>query len=260
MKISVKKFAPVFRVIRWMVDVCYPEIEVVGRDKLPDEPVVFVGNHSQMHGPIACELYFPESCYTWCAGQMMHVKEVPVYAFKDFWAQKPRQSRWFFKILSYIIAPLSAVIFNNARTIPVYQDNRILTTFKATVARLQEGKSVVIFPEHDVKHNNIIYDFQDKFIDIAKPYFKRTGRELLFVPLYIAPNLKRMFIGEPIRFCVNAPINEERRRICDYLMMKITELAVSLPEHTVVPYRNIPKKDYPLNTSGEVAKSASTKG
>ena len=56
--------------------------------------------------------------------------------------------------------------------------------------RLQEGNRIVIFPEHDVKYNQILYDFQDRFIDVAKLYYRKTGKQLCFVPLYIAPKLK----------------------------------------------------------------------
>ena len=58
-----------------------------------------------------------------------------------------------------------------------------------------------------------------------------------------------MHLGKPIKFSADKPIEEERRRICDYLMSEITDIARSLPEHTVIPYRNIPKKQYPKNTS-----------
>ena len=248
-----RKVSPVYKVIKWLVKVFYPKIEVVGVDNLPDEPVMVVGNHTQMNGPIACELYFPGNRYTWCAGEMMHLKDVPAYAYKDFWSAKPKYIRWFYKLLSYIIAPLSVCVFNNAQTIGVYHDARIISTFKQTVQRLQEGSSVVIFPEHDVPHNHIICQFQDKFIDIAKLYYKRTKKELAFVPLYIAPTLKKMYLGKPIRFCAANPMEEERARICEYLMKEITEIAVSLPEHTVVPYNNVPKKDYPSNIPKEGA-------
>ena len=73
------------------------------------------------------------------------------------------------------------------------------------------------------------------------------------MPLYIAPTLKKMYLGKPIRFCADNPMEEERKRICDYLMKEITEIACSLPEHTVVPYNNIPKKDYPSNIPKEGA-------
>lgn len=250
-----KKNKPLlFRVIKSLLRLFYPKIEIIGKENLPDEPVVIVGNHTQMHGPIACELYFSDNYYTWCAGQMMRLKDVPKYAYKDFWSQKPKHIRWFFKIVSYLIAPLSVLVFNNARTVAVYRDTRIIRTFRESVAKLQSGNSIIIFPEYDKKYNNIIYDFQDKFIDIARFYYKRTGKELSFVPLYIAPKLKKMYLGTPIRFNTENSSEDERKSICEYLMTEITEMACSLPKHTVVPYRNIPKKYYPTNVSEEVAK------
>ena len=244
-----KKVSPLFKFIKWVVRVVYPKMEVVGTEHLPDEPAMVVGNHTQMNGPIACELYFPGNRYTWCAGQMMEWKEVHGYAYQDFWSQKPKGVRWLYKIASYLITPLSVVVFNNANTIPVYHDKRVLTTFRETVKKLADGASVVVFPERDVPHNHIICEFQDRFIDIARLYYKKTGKSLPFVPLYIAPKLKKMYLGAPIYFDPSNPIEEERKRICDYLMEQITDIACALPRHIVVPYRNIPKKDYPFNIS-----------
>jgi len=247
-----KKTSPAYRFILWMLRVCYPKMEICGMENLPDEPVVIAANHTLMNGPIACELNFPEKRYTWCAAQMMKLKEVPAYAYQDFWSQKPKCVRWFYRLASYAIAPLSVLLFNNANTIPVYRDARILTTLRTTLSHLTEGANVVIFPEYDEKFNNILYKFQEGFVDVARLYHKKTGSELCFVPMYIAPKLKQMHIGKLIRFCSENPIAEERKRICSYLMQEITDIAVSLPLHTVVPYRNIPKRDYPTNLPIEV--------
>lgn len=246
-----KKLSLLYRILKGLVWLFYPKLEVVGTENLPNEATIIVGNHTQMNGPIAAELYCPGKHYTWCAGQMMHLKDVPEYAFRDFWSQKPRYTHGFYKLLSYIIAPLSVLVFNSANTIGVYHDSRIISTFRDTVKRLQEGNHVVIFPEYDVKYNHILYAFQDRFIDVAKLYYRKTGKEVAFVPLYIAPKLKKMCLGKPIRFCAANPMDEERDRIRDYLMNEITEIACSLPEHTVVPYRNIPKKYYPSNIPKE---------
>lgn len=236
-----------FRFIKYLVRLFYPKMEVVGLENLPEESCAIVGNHTQMNGPIACELYFPDNCYTWCAGQMMKLKEVPKYAYTDFWSQKPKALRPVFKLISYVIAPLAVLVFNNARTIAVYRGTRVITTFSESIAKLQESNSIVVFPEQDKKHNHIVYEFQEGFVDIARLYYKRTGKKLSFVPLYIAPKLKKMYLGKPIEFSPDTPIAEERRRICDYLMKEITNIATGLPEHTVIPYRNIPKKYYPKN-------------
>ncbi len=246
-----KKTSPFYKPIRWLVKVFYPHIEPVGTENLPEGASIIVGNHCQMNGPIACELYTPGKHYIWCAGEMMRLKDVPAYAYKDFWSRKPKYIRWFYKLLSYLIAPLSVCIFNSAGTIGVYHDTRVLSTFKTTVSKLLEGARVVIFPEYDCPGNHILCQFQDKFIDIAKLYYKRTGKDLSFVPLYIAPNLKKMYYGKPITFRVSNPMETERRRICDYLMEGITQVAVNLPEHTVVPYLNISRKLYPSNKPKE---------
>lgn len=242
-----KKPTFTYKVMKFLLYTFYPKIKTLGAEHLPDGPCVIVGNHCQLHGPIACELHFPIPRYTWCAGEMMQWKEVPAYAFADFWSQKPRRTHWFYRLLAYAITPLSVCIFNNAQTIPVYHDARAIVAFKSSAKKLCQGQSVVIFPEHDQKHNHIVYDFQDRFIDVARLYYRKTGEALPFVPLYIAPNLKSMHIGRPIVFDPEAPIDAERERIRTALMQSITDIAMSLPRHRVVPYRNIPKKQYPLN-------------
>lgn len=244
-----------YKIIWEIVSLVYPKIKIEGAENLPEEACLVVGNHCQMHGPVSCELYFPGKYAIWCAGQMMTLREVPGYAYQDFWSEKPKSVRWFFKISSYFIAPLSVCIFNNAHTIPVYRDTRTIRTFRRTVEALEEGTNVIIFPECYEEHNNIVYNFQTKFVDVAKLYYRRTGKAPCFVPMYLAPELKTLYIGKPVRFAPENPIDQERRRICDYLMDEITKTARALPKHLVVPYRNLPKKKYNTNLSYEEAQT-----
>lgn len=247
-----KKVSPLFKLVKGMLYLVYPRISIEGIKNLPDEPCIIAANHCQMHGPIAGELHFPGRHAIWCAGEMMSAKEVPAYAFKDFWSQKPKRTHWFYEILSYLITPLAVLIFNNANTIGVYRDARIIATFRNTVNALADGANVIIFPEQDVKHNNIVYDFQEGFVDVARLYQRRTKKDVQFVPMYIAPKLKKMYIGKPTPFQADQPYEQEKKRICNYLMDEITDIARALPEHTVIPYRNIPKKLYPKNKVSEV--------
>ena len=240
-----KKISPLYRLIRRIVWLVSPKYTLLGREKLPDGPCIIVGNHCHMYGPIAGELYTPGSHYTWCIGEMLHRREVAEYAYRDFWSGKPRSVRWFYRLLSRVIGPLSELVFTNAHTIGVYHDARLMTTFRETVEKLREGARVVIFPECYTRHNNIVYAFQDKFIDSARFYAKRTGETLSFVPLYLAPALGTMTFGDPIPFDPQAPIGKERERICSALMDAVTALAAAQPEHLVVPYPNMPKKRYP---------------
>lgn len=236
-----------YRLVLLLVKLFYPKFQIEGLENLPQEACIIVGNHTQMNGPICSELYFPGPCQTWCTWEMMDLKQVPAYAYQDFWSKKPRAVRWFYKLLSYLIAPLAACIFNNAHTIPVYHDMRISSTFKQTISSLQAEEKIVIFPEHNVPYNHIVNEFQNRFIDVAAQYYRRTGKAIHFVPVYLAPKLKTIYFGKPIQFCPDPPIAQERVRICRYLMDEITQIAVHLPEHTVIPYANIPKKEYKTN-------------
>ncbi len=246
-----KKRPLFYRVIRWFVWLFAPKFRLVGEENLPNGPCIIAGNHSQMFGPIAGEIYMPGSHYVWCAGQMMHRSKLPAYAYQDFWSGKPKAVRWIYKLFAYLIAPLGAYVFSHAHTIPVYHDSRLISTYRISIDKLQSGSRIVIFPEHYDEHNNIVHDFQDKFVDLARFYYRKTGEELSFVPLYVAPRLKKLFFGEPILFHADAPIAEERRRICGALMDAITEIAQAQPPHTVVPYPNVPKRDYPKNLPSE---------
>lgn len=245
MKQKISRF--LYRIVLFLVRVFSPRMQVQGLENLPDEPCIIAANHSQMFGPIACEIDLPFHRYTWCAGEMMKLKEVPSYAYRDFWSGKPKGVRWLYKIASYLIAPLSVLVFNNAQTIPVYHDARIIATFRATMEKLQQGAHAVIFPECYDPYNQIISRFQEGFVNIARLYYRKTGKALSFVPMYIAPKLKKMILGAPLIFNPDAPYDQECRRICDHLMQEITRIAQSLPRHIVVPYANIPKKDYPTN-------------
>ncbi len=242
-----RKTSFVYCVIKWIVWALFPKMQVEGLENIPEGGAVIVGNHAHAYGPFGVELYLGSNHYTWCSSEMMNLKEVPAYTFQDFWSMKPRYTLIFYRIISYLIAPLCVLIFNNANTIPVYHDVRVMKTFRQTLQKLREGKNIVIFPEHTVPHNNIVYDFQDRFIDVARMYYNQTQTEISFVPMYIAPRLKKIILGRPIRYRADESMDHERRRIREELMEAITRLGRNLPRHIVVPYAVIPKKDYPFN-------------
>lgn len=236
-----------FTFLKVMVSVFYRKRTFIGIENIPNEPAIIIGNHAQMHGPLTSEMYFPTKKYIWCISNMMSIKEVPKYAYKDFWSHKPKIFRFFYKLLSYIIAFPSAYCFNKADTIAVYKDARLIHTFKTTIEKLNEGANIVIFPECEKEFNNIINEFQDKFIDVAKLYYKKYEKEISFVPMYNAPSLKIVVFGKPIKYNHELDIEKQRKSICDYLKQEITHIATSLPKHIVTPYLNIKKKNYPIS-------------
>lgn len=240
-----KKKKPFFKFFKAVVKSFYKKPNFMGLQNIPEEPCIIVGNHAQLHGPVSMECYFPYKKYIWCIGNLMHIKEAPDYAFKDFWGYKPKHTHWFYKGLARLVSPLLVYLHTNADTIGVYKDNRVLSTFKNSVKGLKNGAHIILFPENHTPFNQIVNEFQTRFVDVAKLYFKDTSKELQFVPMYLAPNLKTIVYGNPIKYNGNKPIEEQRTNICNYLKTEITKMAKDLPTHTVIPYANIKKKQYP---------------
>ncbi len=242
--IDTKKKPLFFKFLRKLIRVFYHKRTFYGLQNLPDEPSLIISNHAQMNGPLTSEMFFPAKKYIWCIGQMMKLKEVPAYAYTDFWSLKSKYTRWIYKIVSYLIAPIASYVFNRADTIAVYKDARVIHTYRETITKLEEGANIIIFPECSTEYNHIINEFQDKFVDTARFYYKKTGKTLSFVPMYNAAKLKKVVIGKPIKYNPNIPIDEQRKIICDYLKEEITNLALELPVHRVVPYSNIKRRAY----------------
>ncbi|MDO4648614.1 MAG: hypothetical protein Q4B26_08175 [Eubacteriales bacterium] len=238
---------PVYRWIRFNVWLFFPKYTVEGVENLPDEPAVIVGNHCKANGPIFSQLYMPRKSFTWCVANMMHVKEVPSYAFEDFWSRKPKWTHWFYHLASYIIAPLAAFIMTNANTIGVYHDKRVIKTFQDSAEKLGSGSDVVIFPECYEEHNNIVNNFQQGFAELGRFDYRKNKRRTPFVPMYLCPDLKKAVFGKPIYYDPEADKKAEPARICTELMDAISEMAYELPRHKVTTYNNISKKHYPEN-------------
>ena len=246
-----QKSQRLIRLIIKMAKIVYPKNEVLGLENLPKEPCILVGNHSQIHGPVAGILYLPDNSYFWGAGELMSLKTASTYAYKDFWSKKPVYIRWLFKLLSYIAGPVLYYIFHSVNMIGVYHDKRLMSTLKKTEKALENGANIVIFPECYTEHNHIVHEFQGGFVDVARIHHQKTGRELPFVPVYFAPILHKIVIGKPTKYNADSVRTRERDRICAYLMDEITGMAEALPLHTVVPYPNISKKDYPKSRQSE---------
>ena len=248
MKNKQNKHSLTYRLCASLVHSAYKQPNLVDFDKLDTtEPCMFVGNHAQLYGPIFAELIFPLEKRIWCIGEVMDKSTATAYCYKDFWPHKNKFFAPLYKIPALFAGWLVGKLSREVNAIPVYHDGRLLGTIKGTLSALEEGKNVVLFPEYLQPYNDILYQFYDKYVDVAKLYYKRTGKCLKFVPMYIAPTISTIAVGTPIAYDPTNDPNAERDKINNYIKEEITRVAKSLPKHKIVPYENIKKKNYPYN-------------
>ena len=219
---------------------CYHRVRGLEKVKLDDDvPCVFVCNHGEIYGPVVATLYIPFSFRTWVTYEMM---DADIIADRSMSGAFQKVKGPWRKILDWIMrklgAPFVAWIMQSLDSIPVYHDNprKLMQTFRETVTAMQTGDNILIFPENSETSADHKYaregvsEFFTGFTMIGQLYYNKTGKCPLFVPLYADKRKRVITFGTPTRYDPDAPANEEKERLCDYLrgeMLKIANIGMN---------------------------------
>ncbi len=236
----VQRWHLVYRLFSVIIDWIYPRCDVQ-HEVLPsrDETVIIVSNHCKLHGPIVFHLKYQKkgTVSIWATQELCYWNEATRYMMRDFFGGAPRWSRPFYWLFAIILTPLMVLLFRGAEVIPVFRDQRLLTTFRKTQEQLDAGKTVVIFPESPTRRSRFVNEFNPGFSDVAALYYRRSGGKIVhFYPAYFAPSLSAIRLGQPIAYDPNVPNGDQRSTINTYLMQEIERLAATLPEHEVINF------------------------
>lgn len=220
----------------------FPKAETVCEDPLTDEPSVFVCNHANIIGPVMMTLHFKRRHKSWIVHTALDKTKTANFAFHDIFFGDSRRFKIFWRILSRMVKHLLPTLLKYEDSIPVYHDSKIASTFKQSVKALSEGEDLVIFAESTERYTEYINRLQPGFVDVARLYYRRTGKRLNFYPTYIEKQNAVISIGKPIVYDPDIPIDEQREVITDFLADSIDRLARKLPEHTPAPF--LPQRWY----------------
>ncbi len=230
-----------YKILKALLDVSIWGGEMVGDENFPkDGPAVFVGNHALALGPIAVCCSLPVRLYPWAVGDMMDWSKAAAYLNKDFVEPQlhipPPLSVPFSRMLSQI----SVRLLSSIECIPVWQGEELLETYRISVNYLQEGRSLLIFPEdpalpRDEQCN--MSPFKKGFARLGEMYYERTQNVLRFCPMAVHPGLRQVKLGKSIAFNPNNNSANERVRIKSVLESAIRNMYL---EMTLQSYAGIP--------------------
>ena len=114
-----------------------------------DQPTIYVANHAAANGPFTYGLYFPRRFVPWGTYEMCgNISERWNYLYHTFYRKKLK----FSPLKSFLIATpfcvISKMVYCGAELIPTYKDIRLSSTIKHSIQAMQNGNSVLIFPEN----------------------------------------------------------------------------------------------------------------
>jgi oligogalacturonide transporter len=208
----------------------YHEFNVKGTEKvIRSKPAVFVGNHAGTFGPVIIQIFFPFKLRPWVVSYVTSKEKCEEHLLNVFFKENLIIKAPWNKILAKIMANLCSWVMGSkaAQAIPVYRSDRmVIQTFRKSVEALEENYNIMLFPENsNTEFSENIRDFYTGFVTIAKKYYKETGKEVLFYPVYIDKDKHNVTIGDSTRYDSSKDFKEERDRIAHYLRDYIDNLA-----------------------------------
>lgn len=186
------------------------------------EPVVYVCRHLDMHGPyttlkwlhfnvhpmIFSKFFTQKECYNQYKNYTFSVRQNK---------QKPKAS---FKAFVSSIAVVKLV--KSLKAVPVFREPfQTIKTFRKAMEFLNKNESLIVYPDIEYTAGaNQKSDIYDGFLFLGELYFKKTGKHLKFIPIYI--NEKTMSINECDPIVVDN-FKKEKESAKNYLVEQINK-------------------------------------
>ena len=200
----------------------------------PSNPIVFLGNHAEIYGPIASALCFPIPVRFWVINKMMFNKrDVRAYMYENTFSKKTYLPVFVRQLLAWYLGWLSVNVMNALRAIAVYRDSpmKLRQTLRESTDALACGENLMIFPEHPegkyVKGG--ISELSPGFLMLAEAWWKKTGKKLRFLPVYANREERTFTFGDEIRYEPENGYAAEQERILKEAYEQLLRLA-GIPE------------------------------
>ena len=184
----------------------------------PDNPIVFLGNHAEIYGPIASALCFPVPVRFWVINKMMFRKQdVRKYLYENTFSKKTFLPVFVRKLLAWYLGWLSVNVMNALKAIAVYRDSpmKLRQTIRESVEALENGDNLMIFPEHpEGKYQKGgVSEFSPGFVMLAEAWWKKSGKKLRIMPVYANREERTFTFGNEIDYEPENRYAAEQERI-----------------------------------------------
>ncbi len=187
-----------------------------------DGPALYVCRHLNMHGPYTTMKWLPFEAHP----LILHVffqrktmaRHLTEYTFSQRFDRKPRRFSPTAHVLSWVTPPL----MRSLQAVPVYRDGaKTVNTVKQGLKYLQSGENLIVYPDiHYTDGYGTSGPIYDGFLFIAELYYRKTGRKLPVVPLFIDDKKRSIVAGTPVEL---TDFRKEREQAAAYLQQAINQ-------------------------------------
>ena len=211
-------FSKVKKILRLFMRV---KVEVKCED-LPKKAIL-LSNHSAKSGPLAFELYYPNFHVTWGAHEMLgNYKSRYLYLRNVFYIQKQGKSKFVATVKAAFEAIFSIFFYRGIKILPTYTDMRFLYTVRNSISVLEDGSSLLIFPENSSKgYFDELTSAFPGFVMLAEQYKIKTGEDVPIIPAYYHRKSQKIVVERPRYLSEFKDKGMSRNEIAEYFKEEI---------------------------------------
>lgn len=217
---------PFFRFIKSIMRIFKrkPKFKYLGEK--PKNPCIYISNHSAASGPVTYELYLPANMRMWgtyemCGGFRMRWR----YLKNVYFRKKKKRTKLGSFLLATVVCPFMALFYKGMRILPTYPDARLATTVKKSIAEMENGISMLIFPENsDDGYHEVLKEFHCGFFALAKLYYERTGKDIDIVDMYYHRRANVVIVGEPRSYTSLAERFDSREQVAEFFLNDVNDM------------------------------------
>lgn len=211
----------------------FSRYRLVGRERLPQRgPAVYLANHLGSLGPVVIVLSVPIRFYPWVKADLTDRRRSPGHLLREFVRPVLHLSGWAGLGMANLISAITVPLLRGIGCIPVEADGPLTRrAFRESLARLQEGRSVLIFPEDSrapADPETEIHLFNGGFVELCRLYHRMTGVLLPVYPLAVNPHRKCVVIGAPAYYVEQTHWRESIAQFADRMREEIRQLYLSV--------------------------------
>ncbi len=215
-----------FNIVKFLMSPFVGKIKIINENDNLEPSSIFLCNHVGARGPFKLEFNFPVNFRFWgtyemCGGYFSRFK----YLYKTYFIQKKHNNKFIAFLKAFLISPISGMFYKGLQLIPTYPDSRFLKTIKTTCEILNNGQSIVIFPENSSDgYHEIMKEYYAGFYILAKYYYKKYKKNIKIYNMRYEKTNKTLYIEKAISMEDLIKLNLNKEEISDYFKNKTNEL------------------------------------
>ena len=214
--------------MRYVVNICLVNADHIQTDD--ENPLVFLCNHGEYYGPMACKIYIPVPIRAWVVSSMMNDKKaVTKYIYDNTTSRQEGMPEIEKRLLARMAAWLSVNVMGQLEAIPVYRDSpqKLRETFRITMEAMEAGDNLLIFPENPENKypSEGIGELSPGFVMLADIYWKRKKKRLRMLPMYADKKTRTITFGEIFEFNPENNLKDETERVIEETTRQIRAIA-----------------------------------